>query len=112
MVFVDALPKNEMGQIIVPYAGQNMQTGEYVGGTMNPDFLKNHFAEIANATLPLAQKHYEAYKAIDPMWAMNIITWRKTGVVEIYNIPAEQIIEEEESLFPQPQTEEQPTEEA
>jgi hypothetical protein len=111
MIFIDALPKNEDGQIITPYAGLNNQTGEYVGGTMNPTFLTTHFAEIANATLPLAQKHYEAYKAIDPMWAMNIITWRKTGVVEIYNIPAEQIIEEEEALFPQP-IEEQLTEEA
>jgi hypothetical protein len=45
------------------------------------------------------------------MWAMNIITWRKTGVIEVYNIPADEIIEEEEALFPQ-QTEEQPTEEA
>jgi hypothetical protein len=45
------------------------------------------------------------------MWALNIITWRKTGVIEIYNIPSEQIIEEEEALFPQPK-EEQPTEEA
>jgi hypothetical protein len=41
--FVETLPKNEEGLIIVPYAGRNNQTGEYTDGTMNPAFLTTHF---------------------------------------------------------------------
>jgi hypothetical protein len=113
MIFVDALPKNENGQIPFNPAGQNNDTGEYASGTVNPEWMKTVFPDIANDELPLAREHYDAMKAIDKFWTMNAAQWRKNGVVEVEGLAADELLDDEEELLAtlNPVDPEQPTEE-
>jgi hypothetical protein len=113
---VDVLPKNDDGRIIFSPAGKSGDT--YIDGSVGVEWFKNVFTNLANATAnPLTQTNYEALKSIDMFWKINAINWRKNKVFEVYNIPFDELIEEEEAFLlemypPAPQTEEQPTEEA
>jgi hypothetical protein len=118
--FIEILPKYEvelLGEVfdMKPVGEAN---GEFINGFMRTAFFKANYADLANATAnPLTQTNYNAIKAINKYWKINAINWRKNGVVEVYNIPADELIEEEEAFLlemypPAPQTEEQPTEEA
>jgi len=80
------------------------------------EWFKTVFPDIANGPLPLSQTRYEALKAIGDFWKITAINWRKNGVIAIYNIKAEDIIEEEEAFLlemyppaPEETPEEQPT---
>lgn len=109
---VEILPKNDDGRIIFSPAGKSGDT--YIDGSVGVEWFKNVFPAIANATIPLAQEHYEALKAVDEFWKINAINWRKNGVAEVQDAPADQTIEEEEDFLLEmyPPKEEQPTEEA
>ena len=116
MIFVDALPKDENGQIIFNPAGQNNDTGEYVAGTVNPEWMKNVFKDIANDELPLSRANYDKLKEIDKFWLMNAAQWRKNEVVEVEGLAADELLDDEEEVLAtlnpvNPEEPEQPTEE-
>ncbi|AJK28076.1 hypothetical protein AVV20_gp09 [Bacillus phage Palmer] len=114
--FIEVMPKYEaelLGEVfdMKPVGEAN---GEFIDGQMRTAFFTAHYADIANATAsPLTQKNYEALKAINKYWKINAINWRKNKVFDVYNIPADQLIEEEEAflleMYPPPAEEEQPT---
>ncbi|MFS0904129.1 hypothetical protein AB3N02_13830 [Priestia aryabhattai] len=119
--FIEVLPKfqNENDQECFPMSPGAKSGDTYLDGYVRVEWFKSVFPGIANATLPLAQKHYESLKAIGDFWEINTIHWRKDGVVAVDNIPADELIEEEEAflleMYPppaeeQPTTEEVPTE--
>ena len=116
--FIETMPKHNdemLGEVfdMSPVGDVN---GVFMDGFMRTGFFTAHYEEIANATLPLAQKHYENLKAINKYWKINAINWRKNGVIPVYNIKPEDIIEEEEAFLlemyppaPEETPEEQPT---
>lgn len=111
-ILADVLPKNDDGRIIMSPVGDN--DGVFMDGSVGYEWFKSVFPEPANATLPLAQKHYDTLKAIDKFWEINTINWRKNGVIPVYNIKPEDIIEEEEAFLlemypPAEEEEEEPT---
>ena len=116
--FIETMPKYEaefLGEVfdMKPVGDAN---GTFIDGQMRVSFFVDNYAAIANATLPLAQEHYDALKEINKYWKINAINWRKNGIIEMY-IPADEVIQEEEDFLlemypPAPSTEEQPTEEA
>jgi hypothetical protein len=117
--FIETLPKftNEYGQECFMMSPGAKSGDDYLDGYVRVEWFKSVFPDIANGPIPLSQTRYTALKAIGDFWKINTINWRKNGVVEIYNIPADELIEEEEAFLlemypPAPQTEEQPTEEA
>jgi hypothetical protein len=117
--FIEAIPKytNDFGQEVFTLSPSGKSGDTYQDGYVRVEWFKTVFPDIANGPIPLSQTRYTALKAIGDFWAINAINWRKNGVVEVYNIPADEIIQEEEDFLlemypPAPQTEEQPTEEA
>lgn len=92
-----------------------IEIGNYLDGYVGADWFKNVFPNIANANLPLKEEVYADLKNIGDCWEINAINWRKSGLVEVDGIPADEVIEEEEEflayMYPQPEeTPEQPTE--
>lgn len=114
--FIETLPTftNEYDQECVAMSPGSKMGDEYYDGYFRTEWFKNVFPAIANATLPLAQDHYDSLKAIGDFWKINAIHWRKNGLVEVDKIPADKLIEEEEAFLQEmyPPVEEQPTEEA
>lgn len=118
--FIEVIPKftNEYGQECFEMSPGAKDGNTYLDGYVRVEWFETVFPTIANATIPLADDRYDALKAIGEFWKINTINWRKNGVIEIYNIPADELIEEEEAflleMYPPAteQTEEQVTEEA
>lgn len=116
--FIEVMPTftNDSGEEVFPLSPGAKSGDEYIDGTVRVEWFKKAFPDIATASVnPLTQTRYEALKAIGDCWKINAINWRKNGVFEVYNIPADEVIQEEEDflleMYP-PKTEEQPTEEA
>lgn len=118
--FIEVLPKETLddGTIVIPRSpGGETGEGKYIDGYTRVEWFQNAFNEIATATIPLAQKHYNTVKGFDKYWLMCIAQWRKSGALEVYNIPADELIDDEEVLLseleaqrnPQPAEEQQPT---
>jgi len=122
MTFVEVLPKDENGQIIFSPGAKNNVTGEYEDGKVNPEWLKNAFPNIANDEMPFSKEHYDFLNNADIFWKVNMINWRKNGVLEVEGIEDGEIIQEEEDFLlemfppapepePEPEEEQQPEEE-
>ncbi|AIW03644.1 hypothetical protein CPT_Pascal9 [Bacillus phage Pascal] len=114
---IEVLPKfqNENDQECFPMSPAAEYEGHFMDGYVRSEWFKSVFPDIANGVLPLSQTRYAALKDIGDMWKINAINWRKSGLVSVYNIKAEDIIEEEEAflleMYPPAPEEQPPTEE-
>ncbi|AIW03694.1 hypothetical protein CPT_Pookie9 [Bacillus phage Pookie] len=112
---IDVLPKfqNENDQECFMMSPGAKDGDTYLDGYVRVEWFKTVFPDIATGVLPLSQTRYEALKAIGDMWKINAINWRKSGLVAVYNTPADKLIDEEEAflleMYPPPAEEQQPT---
>jgi len=79
MKFVDALPKNNRGKIILPVAGSN--DGQPVEGEVAPEWLATNYPDIANAEVPLSAEPFAALQGIDEFWSESAALWREQGFI-------------------------------
>ena len=67
-MWIDNIPQNEAGQIIVPYAGQH-ENGEYIEGVIDKADLLELLGENPNTDSPL--------------WQMTINYWKANGYLSM-----------------------------
>ena len=61
-MWIDNIPQNEAGQIIVPYAGQH-ENGEYIEGVIDKETLLELLGEVPESESPLWKKNIDFWKA-------------------------------------------------
>ena len=66
-MWIDNIPQNEAGQIIVPYAGQH-ENGEYIEGVIDKETLLELLGEVPESESLL--------------WKKNIDFWKVKGFIE------------------------------
>jgi len=80
MTFLEALPKNEEGNIIVPVGG--MIDGEPVEGETSEDFLKLAFGDYVNKEVHLSESDYQALLTLSKgNWILNWRIFREQGII-------------------------------
>ncbi len=119
--FIDTLPHfvyDDSGRVVFAVNPGSREGNTFYDGVCGVDWFKNVFPDIANDELPLSKENYEALKNIGECWAINAINWRKSGVIEVEGITAEETLEEEEAFLlemyppaPEPEPETQPEQE-
>ena len=69
----------EDGIIILDPAGK--QNGQHLTGGVSPEWFVQNYPDLATATLPLTQEHFEKLKNIDKYWTQNAERWRSEGLI-------------------------------
>lgn len=79
MTLLEALPKNNDGQIVLSPAGE--QDGKPLEGTVDPNWFETVFPTLANAEVPLSDENFQALRSIDMFWTANADKWRDAGLI-------------------------------
>lgn len=79
MTLIEALPKNDDGNIKLEPAG--IKDNKYINGYVYREWFENNFGTLANATVPLTDEQFTQLKNIDQFWKMNAEKWRDEGLI-------------------------------
>jgi len=82
-IFIDSIPKNEDGNIILsPGASYMIDDKEmFLDGVVEVLWFQENFNTIANASCPLSDELFQQLKAIGRYWELNAINWREQGLI-------------------------------
>ncbi|MCE5220049.1 MAG: hypothetical protein LLF98_01975 [Clostridium sp.] len=78
MTLIEALPKNEDGQIILNPGG--IMDGVSIQCTVDTRWFETNYSNIANVEVPLTQEQLNILK-IDVFWSENVDKWKMQGII-------------------------------
>lgn len=80
MLLVDALPRSDMGDILLPAA--RIVDGQTETGTVTDDVVETIFANFVDLSVPLSSDDFDRLLANStPLWRTNWDMWREQGVI-------------------------------
>lgn len=79
MSLINALPKNDEGNIILSPGGKCEDI--LLDGEVEIDWFVKNYPELANSEVPLIDENFAALKSIDDYWEQNAIQWRAGGFI-------------------------------
>lgn len=79
MTLVEALPKNDEGQIALDPGG--IVDGEPSPGGVDVQWFEINFPELAQASCPINNDQLLILQSIDSFWAENAVRWRADGII-------------------------------
>lgn len=81
MTLIEALPRNEEGDIVIPVAGITGD-GTRLPGTTSENFLRAMFPDHVDLAVPLSEPDYQSLLDLStPNWKLNWQEFRSAGII-------------------------------